>query len=478
MKNLLKKLGVIGLIVAMLLPFVELPVVNAATEGCTDHTLQQYYFLDRLDGAAALESYKGDGRTTGTMFPYLFPETSGKSINIMSVDVEYLNDSSFIESYWDEMTHLGGDYDYYEKKSSVGKVGAFSTDKGYDDTYYTSILHGKWGVCEDSDCDSTKLNAPSGWTKDNISKFKKNSIQKAFNGTIDEDNITIRGGRFNTSNTNTKLSGVSTYKYRDLKDYFQAVANKTDSELVTEVDGNEYLGLTITRSFSSSQIQNDFTYGIKCGAETQDGDRVIVGGNCPSGKKYAYLKYSDFLKYGTGDYTSSSAITTNKIGDTTTTVTFSDEAPDYEVNDIKYWPVILNVEYEVCPTSSSPEKGQWTLKYDGNTDDTSVTNIPSSQTRDENTDITVDSKTPSRSGYTFKGWNTKSDGSGDSYKANDTFKYPGAGTYTLFAQWGKSGSEDNKKTGVISYVIGFISTGIVAGGIYLLAKKKNLFKQI
>jgi uncharacterized repeat protein (TIGR02543 family) len=44
--------------------------------------------------------------------------------------------------------------------------------------------------------------------------------------------------------------------------------------------------------------------------------------------------------------------------------------------------------------------------------------------------------TPTRSGYTFTGWNTKSDGSGTTYKAGASYK-PTANT-TLYAQWKKN----------------------------------------
>ena len=44
MKKLLKKIGVLGLIIAILAPFIELPTVNAA-EGCNNH-LQNYLWLD------------------------------------------------------------------------------------------------------------------------------------------------------------------------------------------------------------------------------------------------------------------------------------------------------------------------------------------------------------------------------------------------------------------------------------------------
>lgn len=45
----------------------------------------------------------------------------------------------------------------------------------------------------------------------------------------------------------------------------------------------------------------------------------------------------------------------------------------------------------------------------------------------------IASGTPSRSGYTFKHWNTKSDGSGESYSPGDGISV--SGDITLYAQW-------------------------------------------
>lgn len=56
------------------------------------------------------------------------------------------------------------------------------------------------------------------------------------------------------------------------------------------------------------------------------------------------------------------------------------------------------------------------------------------ESRIENQEVRVDSNYFNREGYTFKGWNTKADGSGISYKAGDTFTM-GSASMTLYAIW-------------------------------------------
>ena len=48
----------------------------------------------------------------------------------------------------------------------------------------------------------------------------------------------------------------------------------------------------------------------------------------------------------------------------------------------------------------------------------------------------VSDKVPTRTGYTFTGWNTEEDGSGISYKANDRIQMNES--LTLYAQWSQN----------------------------------------
>ncbi|MGB0730488.1 MAG: InlB B-repeat-containing protein, partial [Ilumatobacteraceae bacterium] len=63
------------------------------------------------------------------------------------------------------------------------------------------------------------------------------------------------------------------------------------------------------------------------------------------------------------------------------------------------------------------------------------TGEPGDQTGDAASDVTVSTTAPTRSGYTFTGWNTAADGSGTSYAGNDSYTLPNSGTDTLYAQW-------------------------------------------
>ena len=117
MKNLLRKLGVFGLIVALITPYIYIPKVNAATttDGCTNH-LQTYLFLDQskfyiaenkntkekimpwLESKAA--SDKG-GYQTWANFPYAFSAASDEKIVINSVTKNDLLDEDDLETFWE-----------------------------------------------------------------------------------------------------------------------------------------------------------------------------------------------------------------------------------------------------------------------------------------------------------------------------------------------------------------------------------------
>lgn len=86
-------------------------------------------------------------------------------------------------------------------------------------------------------------------------------------------------------------------------------------------------------------------------------------------------------------------------------------------------PVSVNTSFTV------PKLDQFTLSYDSNG---SSSTPPSSVTKYYGVDRTVAAGI-TRSGYSFKNWNTKKDGSGTSYKPGDKFS-TNADT-TLYAQW-------------------------------------------
>lgn len=444
MKNILRKIGVIGIIIAMLAPFIELPVVKAANEECKDHTVMQYLFLDVANGGTYSDwaNYAStSGYATYTKFANMFAHVNaGEKIRIINVAVDNVSKND-LSKYYSSMKYLLDKTDSTLKKET-GAIGAYVTEES-GNTSYVSILHGSWdfdefGNAKDTNNRTVLKNA--GWYTGNDERlFINNTIQSKFDGKVSlgsPTNVDISGARL----IGQRFSQAT--KYKSLEEFFDAVANRTDSELSSTANNIEYLSLRIKRAISDSDLKK-----VKFGYKSESDDK--------------YYKYSDYTE----------------MGKETPNTSEVDSESDLDIlsTDQIYWPVILNVEYEICSRTSE----QWTLQYDDNVDDNTVTGMPSSKNETIGTDIQIDAKQPSRDGYTFQGWNTQKDGKGTSYKAGDTYKSPSEKTtVTLYAQWGKGGTEDNKKTGVMSYVVGFITTGLVASGIYLVAKKKNLFKQI
>ena len=72
----------------------------------------------------------------------------------------------------------------------------------------------------------------------------------------------------------------------------------------------------------------------------------------------------------------------------------------------------------------------YTIKYDGNG---STTGVPSDHDKKHGTSTTLSSSTPTRTGYTFAGWNTKADGSGTNYAKGAS--YSANADVTLYAKW-------------------------------------------
>lgn len=456
MKNILKKIGVIGLTIAVLAPFIELPKVKAANTECTDHTVMQYLFLDVATGDKNdwANYEKSSGYVTYTKFANLFPSTSaGEYINILKVDTDYVNVDS-LSKYYSSMKYLLDKSDNEaDTRSSLGRIGTFTTKKT-STADNVRILHGSWAVGNSES--SREILKQAGWYTDNSSNgetlFINSTIQSLLEKKRDEisgDNVLISAAKF----SGTKFIDASDDYDNDLEKFFYAIANNEDDELTKEQDNIDYLALRIQRKLNS----NNLTFGADCNDSTKP---------CGEGYDNKYFKFNSYENLGeTPDKNSNGSIV--------------DTRPDILTSDKIYWPVILNVEYETCPTSSNPEGENWTLKYDLNTDDDTATGKPADQTEKVGASIKVDAKKPKRDGYTFQSWNTEKDGSGTKYNPDDTFKSDGTTeTKYLYAQWGKGGTTDNEKTGVVSYVIGFISVGLVATGIYLVAKKKNLFKQI
>lgn len=73
------------------------------------------------------------------------------------------------------------------------------------------------------------------------------------------------------------------------------------------------------------------------------------------------------------------------------------------------------------------------IQYNKNATDSSISSMPSNQTKIHGTALTLSSTKPTRTNYTFISWNTQSNGSGSSY--NPGSSYTANATATLYAIW-------------------------------------------
>lgn len=80
-------------------------------------------------------------------------------------------------------------------------------------------------------------------------------------------------------------------------------------------------------------------------------------------------------------------------------------------------------------TITIPARTSYAVSFNAN----GGSGAPSSQTKWYGESLTLSSTTPTRTGYTFNGWNTKSDGSGTNYAKGAS--YTGNAALTLYAKW-------------------------------------------
>lgn len=78
-------------------------------------------------------------------------------------------------------------------------------------------------------------------------------------------------------------------------------------------------------------------------------------------------------------------------------------------------------------------KTAWIKHYDVKYSANGGSNVPGTQIKTQNVNLTLAGQKPVRDGYTFQNWNTKKDGSGTKYSSGAAYKANSA--VTLYAQW-------------------------------------------
>ena len=114
--------------------------------------------------------------------------------------------------------------------------------------------------------------------------------------------------------------------------------------------------------------------------------------------------------------------------------------------------------------------GSYTVSYNAGK---GGSDAPASQTGTSGSCVTIsDAGKMTNSGQRFLGWSTKE----GAVEADPTYapgkQYCGAnGDIRLYAVW-------SPKTGIVTHVIAFVVTAVIAGAALIVAKKKDLFRQI
>jgi uncharacterized protein (TIGR02145 family)/uncharacterized repeat protein (TIGR02543 family) len=108
------------------------------------------------------------------------------------------------------------------------------------------------------------------------------------------------------------------------------------------------------------------------------------------------------------------------------------------LRDMSYYEVVYRSHYGKYGLSSvrclqdNSSVATYTVTYNAGTGVTGVT-VPANQTKTHDAALTLSTAVPTRTGYTFAGWNTSSNGSGMSYASGASY-VDNAGV-TLYAQW-------------------------------------------
>lgn len=171
---------------------------------------------------------------------------------------------------------------------------------------------------------------------------------------------------------------------------------------------------------------------IKCGDDTSTvmGD---IGSSVPTRSGYTFKGWSASSSWSNKRiaYTSAKGGSAAKDGTTATITSSSWSYATYCSNtggNSSSNTLTLYAQWEAAPQYSH------TLSYNAN----GGTNAPSSSTVtniSSTYNMTVSSSQPTRTGYTFAGWNTNSSGTGTNYSAGNSVSVGANSTVTLYAKW-------------------------------------------
>lgn len=189
---------------------------------------------------------------------------------------------------------------------------------------------------------------------------------------------------------------------------------------------NFYADITVTRNIQANAASVSITYhcDIPNGMDWAHEGWYEVSGDCTAvSGTYFTMKEMDSGNYG---YSGTKTFTVKGLKDGAGNITVKFNFR--QTNWYTYWDWIFGSS-DKSVKKSYASKTTYAVKYNAN----GGSDVPASQTKYYGTTLKLSTSTPSRTGYTFNGWNTKADGSGTNYAAGAN--YTANAAVTLYAKW-------------------------------------------
>ena len=349
-------------------------------------------------------------------------------------------------SWWTAGTNGNGNFAYFFN-NSTGKNAWSAHSVKYDgDTYYVTIPNGDWaGVILTRNNTSTAPTWNNKWnqtgditlssTSNYISKFSEGSasvtwgtaVKPASTASVTAASTSINVGENTTLSaaltSNTDLNTISSTSYTTTTgasidgNTFTATTPGTYTVTATVTYyPNAYSSLTSTVETTTTITVNAATYTVKKSESGATDGTVKLGTTTLS---------TTAVSINSGSYDLS---ITAPTGYKVSAVSVDGGSLTEGATGSAEYTGKVNVSANTT-VSVTYAKLTYSIGYDAN----GGSGAPTAQTKNYGEPLILSSTVPTRTGYTFQNWNTKSDGTGDSYDSGASYTANAAAT--LYAQW-------------------------------------------
>lgn len=221
------------------------------------------------------------------------------------------------------------------------------------------------------------------------------------------DDGTFLGYALEMSEQSTPLKGLSNFSVCVINLKVKKAVNTTQVKLnyavLTDIHGNDTEG--------DDGVGNDVIYNVPASVENYE---ITYNANTEDTSVANIPSVGQKLQ-GTS-YTISSTIPTREG------YTFKEWNTKADGTGNIFEPgQIYNVDENLELYAQWKETEKYNVTYNSNVEDNSVTNLPKVEQKTEKIDYKISSTIPTREGYTFKGWNTKQDGTGTTYNPESMY---------------------------------------------------------